>query len=113
MSTAPRTMQLLPPHWKQLALLNAMQLQDFINSIPSHTEAGASALTDEAMAIIDGHLQEGRAFLQAWKVSRMPTLAAPQQKVAQPQANGAAQEKCKGGWPKGKPRKPAQTEQQQ
>lgn len=108
MTDSPKTMQLAPAHWRQLCLLNAEQLHGFLSSIPAQTEAGASALTDELMAAIDHHVAEGRAFLTAWRKSRVPMMAAPEPaKIEQKATNGAAEPKRKkGGWPLGKPRKP-------
>lgn len=107
MPDAPKTMQLAPADWRQLYLLNVAQLHDYVSSIPAHVEGGTSALTDEAMAFIDAHLDRGRAFLVAWRKSRVPGLAAQQPAQTQQTANGqhAPKPKKKGGWPLGKPRK--------
>lgn len=99
--TAPKTAQLTPEEWKQLCILNAAQLQNFLQSIPGNTETGASGLTDEAMSIVDMHMARGRTFLGAWARAKfeMPKVAQP---AAQHHGNGA--EKRKGGWPLGKKR---------
>lgn len=124
MPDAPKVMALAPADWRQLCLLNVAQLHDYVSSIPAHNEAGTSALTDEAMVVIDAHLDRGRAFLTAWRKSRVPGMAAPakpaertistaeimdgMQRQADQHAakNGAVSTKKKGGWPLGKPRKP-------
>lgn len=115
MPDAPRTMQLAPADWRQLCLLNVAQLHDYVSSIPAHNEAGTSALTDEAIAVIDIHLERQRAFLTAWRKSRVPGLAAVQPAPAQQTANGQHEPKPKkkGGWPKGRKRKPVQQATQQ
>lgn len=103
-NTPPRTMQLSPAHWRQLALLNVEQLHQFIASIPPIAESGQSAMTEELIATVDAHLAEQRAFLRAWRVARSPQVVAPD---AETKTNGAHEPvKRKGGWPAGKPRKP-------
>jgi len=115
MTDTPKTMQLSPAHWRQLCLLNVAQLHDYVSSIPAHTEGGTSALTAAEMIVIDAHLAEQRAFLAAWSKSRMPAFVAPTPpaEAKAVQANGAEPVKRKGGWPKGRKRKPAQPEQAQ
>lgn len=117
MTDAPKkTIALAPAHWRQLALLNVAQLHNFIDGIPAQTESGISALTDEQIAVIDAHLDEHRSFLRAWRLSRMPQMAAQQPAPAPQQANGKHEPepvRRKGGWPKGKPRKPKQPAVQQ
>lgn len=108
MSDAPKTMQLAPAHWRQLCLLNVAQLHDYISSLPAHVEGGGSALTAIEMAVIDAHLAEQRAFLTAWQKSRVPGLVVQPVPQVQPAANGHATPKRKGGWPKGRKRKPMQ-----
>lgn len=115
MTESPRTMQLLPADWRQLVLLNLEQLHGFISEIHPMTEAGVSALTDQHMAIVEAHVARGQQLLGAWRKSRMPGLAAPvkpaEAKAAQ--TNGAEPVKRRGGWPKGKSRKPVTAETQQ
>lgn len=106
MTDAPKTMQLAPADWRQLCILNVEQLHGFVSGIPAQTEKGDAALTDEHMALIEAHIGKGRAFLTAWRKSRVPMVAAPEaSRVEQKATNGAAAPK-RGGWPKGKPRKP-------
>lgn len=104
--TTGKVAQLTPEEWKQLCILNMVQLHNYLQSIPGNTETGASGLTDQVRNIIDAHLARGHTFLRAWQLSRFEM---PQVRVAQPAApasNGAVK---KGGWPKGKKRtrKPA------
>jgi hypothetical protein len=73
-------------------------------------------MTEELIATVEMHLAEQAAFLRAWRVARLPvvrpTMTAEQ--VAQSQddvnkfANGHDPEKPKrkGGWPRGRSRKP-------
>lgn len=109
-------MQLLPADWRQLVLLNLEQLHGFISEIHPMTESGVSALTDEHMAIVGAHVARGQELLVAWRKSRMPGLAAPAKpaEAKAAQTNGVETAKAKkGGWPKGKSRKPATAETQQ
>lgn len=104
--TTGRVAQLNPEEWKQLVLLNAAQLQNYLQTIPGSTEGGASGLTDQHMALIDGHIARGQLFMRAWAVSRLtaaPQVDAPA-KAANGATNGAHEPTRKGGWPKGKPR---------
>lgn len=114
-SPSGKVAQLTPEEWKQLVLLNAAQLQNYLQSIPGNTEGGASGLNDGNLALIDAHIARGRSFMRAWSLAR---LTVPQQATApQPQAqdgapapeqaNGAEPApKRTGGWPKGKKRTP-------
>ena len=98
----PKTMQLAPADWKQLCLLNAAQLHNYIEMIPPHNEGGASALTDEAVREIDAHLERGRALLRAWRVSRIPAMVAEVKVQTKPAVNGAVP-KRRGRPPKVRP----------
>lgn len=98
-----QTTTLAPNEWKQLALLNAAEFQNYLLSIPAMADGGSSGLTDEHMTMIEGHLARGQSFLNAWRRSR----AVHVQAVVQPMVrhtNGAEVLKRKGGWPKGKKR---------
>lgn len=106
MTDQPKTMQLAPADWRQLCILNVEQLHGFVSGIPAQTEKGDAALTDEHMALIDAHVARGRAMLTAWRKSRVPMVAAPEPARVEQKANGAAKPKGRGGWPKGKSRKP-------
>lgn len=102
-----KRMELTPEEWKGVVLTNLAQLQNWIHQMPAQTETGVSTMTPERMAVIDAHIQRGRAFVRAWSKARltMPqveTATAEGGPLGPPQAvNGA---KRKGGWPKGKPR---------
>lgn len=113
---ATQTLILSPDEWKQLCLLNAGQLQSYLNGIPALTENGSSGLTAEHLTLIDGHLNRGGLLLQGWLRSRAAgSVAAPVKPAAEtaPDApaeatkptepNGAAKPR-KGGWPKGRKR---------
>lgn len=108
MTDTPRsTAQLMPEEWKQLCLLNLGQLHTFLNSIPSATETGASNLTEQHVAMIEAQIGRTATFLNAWRRARIPGGVADQREEVAPvkqATNGAA--KRKGGWPRGKPRKP-------
>lgn len=106
--TTPKTMQLQPSHWRELALLNVSQLHGFLSQVPAVMESGQSGMTDELITRIESHINEQRAFLRAWRLARIPQAAASQPQEAQQQANGAHEPevKKKGGWPKGKKRTP-------
>lgn len=117
MTEQPRsTAQLMPEEWKQLCLLNLGQLHTFLQSIPSATETGASNLTEQHVAMIEAQIGRTATFLNAWRRARIPGGVADQAAVREeaaavpvaekPASNGAAP-KRKGGWPRGKPRKPA------
>lgn len=111
--TEPRTTaQLMPEEWKQLCLLNVGQLHAFLQSIPSATETGASNLTDEHYAMIEAQIARAATFLNAWRRARIPGSIAEPAKVEAPtpEAKAASMNggsKRRGGWPRGKPRKPA------
>lgn len=108
MTDAPKVLQLTPAEWKQQCLFSVAQLHAYLESIPPHTEAGASSLTADVMAGIEVHVARGRSFLRAWQLSRVPGVVAPAPSVPQQKAtgNGHAGPKKKGGWPKGKKRTP-------
>lgn len=107
--TPAKTIQLKGEQWKQLALLHVAQLSQYMQNIPGSVETGAAGLTDQHLAMIDQHLQEGAMILGAWRRSRGPVVAQPQP-PAQTEAraphpgNGATEPKGKGGWPRGKKR---------
>lgn len=106
--TPAKTIQLKGEQWKQLALLHVAQLSQYLQNIPGNIETGAAGLTDQHMAMIDQHLQEGAMILGAWRRSRGPVIPQPQVQVeAQAPAtptNGATEPKRKGGWQKGRKR---------
>lgn len=96
-----KTTQLTPEEWKQLCILNVTQLHSFIQGIPSHTEGGVAGINDHHLALIEGHLQRGAAFLRAWQKSK---TIIPVAEEAAPQETADEAPKRKGGWPKGKKR---------
>lgn len=100
-----KTIQLKGEQWKQLAILNVAQLQNFLQSIPGNIESGASGLTDGQIALVEDHIAEMATILRAWRVSKGPVVQPQQPAETVVQTNGAAEPaKAKGGWPKGKPR---------
>jgi hypothetical protein len=116
MTDTPKTMQLSPADWRQLLLLNVEQLHGYLSSVPPNTETGVSAMTDEIMAVVDAHVARGRDLLVAWRKSRLPGMAPARAQEAQQavKTNGHVEPvKRRGGWPKGKPRKPKTVETQQ
>lgn len=123
--TQPTTTALSPDEWKTLCMVNVTQLHSFLQNIPPMMETGVAGLTDEHLALIDGHLNRQRAFLNAWRRARAAgTVAEPvpqqeqptptrhppvmleQQASGEPAQNGhdTAPKKKRGGWPKGKKR---------
>lgn len=115
--TPAKTMQLAPADWRQLCLLNIEQSHAFVTAIDPVNENGGAAITDQHMALIEEHFARQRAFLRGWKLSRIPQMAAPQPTQVQQQGNGkhveAVAKPRRGGWPKGKSRKPKQQAVQQ
>lgn len=112
--TTGKVAKLNPEEWKQLVVLNAVQLQNYLQSIPGTLEGGASGLTGQHQAAIDEHVARGRTFMRAWSLATLDMPTQPKQ-AAQPkvpQTNGAAAPK-KGGWPKGRKRTPKQPAAQQ
>lgn len=110
-----QTTSLSPDEWKALCLTNVAQLHTFLNGIPPISEGGLSGITDQHMALIEGHLNRQSAFLNAWRRSKAVGTVA--QAESQPEApapaqtaNGAQAPKRKGGWPRGKSRKAKQPE---
>lgn len=103
MTASPKkTTQLTAEEWKQLALLNASQLMNFLQGIPGNTESGSAGLTEQHMLLIGGHLDRMASFLRAWSVARVEVPPAQVEVPAEPPVAEAAK---KGGWPKGKSRK--------
>lgn len=99
-----KTTSLTPEEWKQLCLLNVTQLHNFLQGVPAQTEGGVAGISDQHLALIEGHLQRGSAFLRAWQKSRPVIPVAKADDQSKPvEANGV---KRKGGWPKGKKRTP-------
>lgn len=98
--------QLTPEEWKQLVLLNAAQLQNWLQGIPGNTESGAAGVTADHLALVDGHLNRLRTFLRAWSVAKID-VPAQRSAPSQPATSTIdAAAKGKGGWPKGKKRTP-------
>jgi hypothetical protein len=62
------------------------------------------------MAVVDAHVARGRDLLVAWRKSRLPGMAPVRAQEAQQavKTNGHVEpvKLRRGGWPKGKPRKP-------
>lgn len=101
MTDAPRTTSLFANEWRSLCVGSAQQLVNFFANLPHATADTVTAL--------DEHVQRLRMFTQAWAATPPPFV--PQHEPSElnvvPQTNGASGPKRKGGWPKGKPRKPA------
>lgn len=103
-ATQPKTIALDAANWQVLAISNSAQLTQFLQNTPMPTE--------ETIKLIDAHVAKLGLFLHAWMRAAPPiTAQAEPAKVAAaadpapaPAANGAA--KRKGGWPKGRSRKP-------
>lgn len=92
MSEQPKSTQLSPEEWKQLCVLNAKQLFDYINNLPSmarETEESPviSGMTPQHIAAIEAHITRGSQFLNAWARSKPVQEAA---NPAQPQATANA-----------------------
>lgn len=115
MTEQPQRTQLSPEEWKQLCLLNVAQLQTHLQNLPPVLEGGTSAMTAQQIDAIEAHLTRGRSFLNAWARSKplqtAPQQAAPDVKEVAQQANGAEPPKRRGGWQKGRARKPKAAEQ--
>lgn len=101
-------MQLRPEEWKTMSLLNLAQVQNFITSIPGVLESGKPGIEAEHLAVFDSEVARARTMLLGWQRSRfdVPQAEAPKQEAHA--GNGAAEPapKRKGGWQKGRPRKP-------
>lgn len=83
MTEQPKSTQLSPEEWKQLCVLNAKQLFDYINNLPSmarETEESpvVSGMTPQHIAAIEAHIMRGSQFLNAWARSK------PVQEAANP-----------------------------
>lgn len=104
--TTGKVAQLTPEEWKHLGVLNVVQLQNFLQSIPSNGETGVSGLTAGHMALVDDHIERLRTFLNAWARAKLDLSLKTEAKPKAEASNGAVK---KGGWPKGKKRtrKPA------
>lgn len=110
MTEQPQRTQLSPEEWKQLCLLNVAQLQTHLQNLPPVLEGGTSAMTAQQMAAIKAHLARGESFLNAWARAK-PLQTAQEQPRAESQEaahamNGDEAPKRKGGWQKGRARKP-------
>lgn len=114
--TTGKVAQLTPEEWKQLVLLNAAQLQNYLQGIPGNTETGVSGLSDKHMSLIAGHVDRFQTFLIAWSKARIMVSPPVSAEASAPEAdapahaNGAEPAAKKGGWPKGKKRSPKQPE---
>jgi hypothetical protein len=98
-------MQLRPEEWKQNVLLNLAQLQNYIASIPGTLENGAAGISLDNLTIADEQMDRTRTFMRAWQRSRFEVPQAGE-KPAAAAGNGTEPAKRKGGWQKGRPRKP-------
>lgn len=95
MSEQPKSTQLSPEEWKQLCVLNAKQLFDYINNLPSmarETEESpvVSGMTPQHIAAIEAHIARGSQFLNAWARSK-PVQEAASPAPQQASNNVAAQ----------------------
>lgn len=106
--SSSRTMALTSSEWQALIVMGVAQLHARIATMTAAPSA------DESTEL-RGHLDRLKLQVAAWGVSNVKPVA----QVAQPElalqapaqqaANGSESAKRRGGWPKGKPRKPAQS----
>lgn len=94
--------------FQALVMHNLARLNQFLGSLPE--------MTDAHLVAVNEYLNRTRALMGGWKHASAKAAAdkaaAEAAGAAQPEApaqaaNGAVKPR-KGGWPKGKPRKPAQ-----
>ncbi|MDE2096881.1 MAG: hypothetical protein KGL39_06500 [Patescibacteria group bacterium] len=100
--------------WRQLCLVNATQMHQFLTGIPGVNESGAPGLTADHLLSAFSHLERMQQFLTAWSKARapQPEVNAPAQQESAP-PNLETPPKRRGGWPAGKPRKPKVAEPEQ
>lgn len=104
--TEQKTAQLNVNEWKAVCLQGVRDLQQFLESI--------AYPNDEAISKIDQHMARWAMFMRSWKLHGEPK----EPEGSEPQVDGEVkpepvkvETKRKGGWPKGRARKP-KTEQQ-
>lgn len=84
-----KTTQLTPEEWKQLCLLNIVQLKGFLDQI--------AIPTDEQMKLIDEHMARWRMFMNAWVLAKPEEK--PQEPARGPEMNGVEPPKKRRGRP--------------
>jgi hypothetical protein len=102
MTDAPKTLALDSAEWKALVLDNIAR---------AHAAVTASGnITPEGLALFSQHLDRIKGIAGAWHASLPKAQPAPQDEPvtapATANGNGAAPVKRRGGWQKGRPRKP-------
>lgn len=100
-----KTVALDAAEWQSLVTFNFARLNQYLAQLP--------ALTDRELPAIEANIQRAQALMRGWKhACGVQALQAQQSAPAAvpdaPVANGAAEPKRKGGWPKGRSRKAAQ-----
>lgn len=99
--TTGKTVALSPEEWKSLCILNAAQMQAFLQMV--------SRPTQEHFVQVEAHLEKLGNYMRAWALSYpRETEGVPVNghAMAPAQEAPAEQPKRKGGWPKGKKRVP-------
>lgn len=105
MSDKPATMRLNPAEWRDLLITNLERLRQWIAQFHEPPPP------DEFQALREFN-DRIRLQMAAWAISNRPAVSAPVPAAAPPpNGNGHGAPKRKGGWPKGKPRKPRQPQQ--
>lgn len=100
-----KTTTLSAEQWKSLCLLNVTQLHNFLQAVPSNMESGAPGMDEARMGAIGNHLEELDRFMRAWSLTKLPQ-AEQTEEAPKAEAAEATEAPKRGGWPKGKPRKP-------
>lgn len=100
--TEQKTVKLNVNEWKAICLQGVRDLHQFLD--------GMIYPSDEALSQVDQHMARWAVFMRSWKLHGEPQEPVKEpsgnaETKAEPVANGA-EKKRRGGWPRGKPRKP-------
>ncbi len=101
--TEQKTVHLNVNEWKAVCLQDLKDLYQFLDSVPFPN--------DEVLGKVDQHMARWAVLMRSWKLCGEPkepvqAEGGESETVKETPAANGAEKPRKGGWPKGKPRKP-------